>query len=109
VPDFSLKQHDRKPSIAATLTLDGVAVNLTGASVKFIMATAPGATPKVSATAVIVNAATGQVRYDWLSANTDTVGIFDAEWEVTYSDTTKQTFPTLTYLTVNIIADLDNS
>jgi hypothetical protein len=109
VSDFALKQHDRKPSIAATLTLDGVAVNLTGATVKFIMATAPGATPKVNATATIVNAATGQVRYDWLAVNTDTVGIYDAEWEVTYPDTTKQTFPTLTYLTVNIVADLDNS
>jgi hypothetical protein len=109
VADFNLKQHDRKPSIAATLTLDGVAVNLTGASVKFIMSTAPGATPKVNATATIVSAVNGQVRYDWLAINTDTAGLYDAEWEVTYSDTTKQTFPTTTYLVIDIYPDLDNA
>lgn len=107
--DFSLKQHDRKPSIQATLLLDGSPVNLTGATVKFIMATGPGTTPKVNSSAVVVTAASGIVRYDWLAVNTDTAGSFDAEWEVTFSDGTKQTFPTIDYISIDIEADLDNA
>lgn len=109
MPDFSLKAHDRKPSIQGALSVDGVAVNLTGCTVKFIMSTAPGATPKVNATAVIVTAVSGVFRYDWAAADVDTPGIYDGEVQVTYADGTKQSFPTLTYLSIDIVADLDNA
>ncbi len=36
----------------------------------------------------------GKVSYDWVAADVDTGGRFIAEWEVTYSDGTIQTFPT---------------
>lgn len=105
--DFTLKAHDQKPSIEADLATGGVATNLTGATVKFIMADKDTGTVKVTAAAVIVDAANGTVRYDWVPADTDTPGNYQAEWEVTWSDGTKQTFPTLTYITVDILADLD--
>lgn len=112
--DYTIKAHDRLPSIAATLSASGAPLNLTGATVKFIMRAKPagnGATPsaKVNAAAVVVDAANGLVRYDWLAVDTDTPGSFQAEWQITWSDGKKQTVPTLTYHTVDVLADLDDA
>ena len=108
--DFTLKAHDRLPAIQATLLASDTAVDLsTATGVKFIMATAVGATPKVNATAVIEDAAAGVVRYDWLAVDTDAPGSYLAEWQVTWADGRKQSFPTLTYHTVDVLADLDNA
>jgi hypothetical protein len=109
VADFSLKCHDRLPSIQATLLSGGVAVDLTGCTVKFIMANKTTGTVKVTGTAVLVTPASGVVRYDWLAVDTDTPGSYQAEWEVTNAGGKKQTFPTLTYHTIDILADLDNA
>jgi hypothetical protein len=108
--DFTLKAHDRRPSIQATLSQGGAAVDLTTAvSVKFIMVNKAGGTVKVNTTAVIVTASQGVVRYDWGATDTDTPGSYSAEWEVTWSAGIKQTFPTAAYHSIAIIADLDNS
>ena len=108
--DFTLKAHDRLPSIQAALTTAGAPVDLTGATgVNFIMKATQGNTVKVNAAATIVTAATGVVRYDWLAIDTDTPGSFQAEWQVTWTGGKKQTFPTLTYHTVDILADLDGA
>jgi hypothetical protein len=108
--DFTIKAHDRLPSIQAALATAGAAVDLsTATSVSFIMAPLAGGTPTVNAPAVIVNAAGGVVRYDWALADTSTPGSYQAEWEVTWSTGKQQSFPTLTYHTVNVLADLDNA
>jgi hypothetical protein len=110
VADFTIKSNDRLPSIQAAFATAGAAVNLTSAtSVKFIMKTATGNTVKVNTPAVIVDATTGVVRYDWLSADTATPGSYIAEWEVTWGGGKKQTFPTGTYHTVDVLADLDGA
>ena len=108
--DFTLKAHDRLPSIQATLTSAGAPVDLTGATgVTFIMKAAQGNTVKVNAAAVVVTPASGVVRYDWLAIDTDTPGSYMAEWQVTWSGGKRQTFPTLTFHTVDILQDLDNA
>jgi hypothetical protein len=109
VADFTLKRYDRLPSIQASLTYPGAtAVDLTGATVKFIMKLPAGAV-KVNAVAVVVTPASGIVRYDWLAIDTDVAGTYDAEWEVTFTGGKKQTFPTDGYLSVNVVADLDGA
>lgn len=109
--DFSIKANDRLPSIQATLSSGGTPVNLTTAtSVEFIMKTAPpGNTIKVNAVASIVTAASGVVRYDWAAVDTATPGSYIAEWEVTWTGGKKQTFPTLTFHSIDVLADLDGS
>ena len=103
--DFTIKANDRLPSIQATLSADLT----TATSVKFIMKTITGNTIKVNTTATIVTPASGIVRYDWAAVDTATPGSYQAEWEVTWTGGKKQTFPTLTYHTVDVLADLDGA
>lgn len=109
--DFTLKAHDRLPSIRATFTTAGAAVDLTTATtVTFIMKVKTGgAAAKVNAPATVVDPTSGIVRYDWAAGDTDTPGDYQAEWQVTWSSGQKQTFPTLTYHSISILADLDNA
>lgn len=108
--DFTIKSFDRLPSIRATLAAAGSAVDLTTATgVDFIMRAASGGTVKVNAAAVVVDAATGVVRYDWTALDTDSPGSYQAEWEVHWADGKTQTFPTLTYHTIDVLADLDGA
>lgn len=109
--DFSIKAHDRLPSIQAQLFSGNDPVNLSTATTVFFTMRLVGSTgtPKVDTAATIVDAINGIVRYDWVDADTANPGSYEAEWEVTWTGGKKQTFPTLTYHTVDILADLDGS
>lgn len=103
-----VKAGDTAPVVRATL-LDalGAAVDLTGATVRFVMATSTTPrTVKVDAAATVVNAAGGVVEYAWAALDTNTVGAYVAEFEVTYANTKVQTFPTTGYVDVTISDDL---
>lgn len=112
VVGHAIKSNDRLPAIEGTLGFsNGAPADLTGAtSVHFIMrergASGP---PKVRSLATIVAAGDGRVRYDWAAVDTDTPGVYDAEWQVTYSDGRARSFPTDSYLTVTVFADLDDA
>ncbi len=103
---FFLMQDDTSPAWTPTLKdVDDVVIPLTGATVQFIMKTEAGVT-KVDAPATLDDAANGVVRYTWLPADTDTAGLFNASWQVTYSDGKIETFPNHGYLRVRIDAKL---
>jgi len=53
-----------------------------------------------------VTALEGLVRYNWTAADTDTVGSYQAEFEVTYADASIETFPNDGYIRVEIIDDI---
>ena len=97
---FYIKQNDTKPSLFAQLLSNGSAIDLTGATVRFHMESG------LDAPAVITDAATGNVRYDWSVGDTATSGIFRAEFEVTFSDGTIETFPNDGYLFINVMREL---
>jgi hypothetical protein len=105
VADFQVKSYDRLPSIQATLNTDLT----TATSVSFIMKATQGNTIKVNANATIVNAAGGVVRYDWALGDTDSPGTYNAEWEVHWPGSLTQTFPTASYHTIEVLADLDGA
>lgn len=104
---FYIKQNDTSPAMLATLQdANGNAINLTGASVRFHMRSIGGGNPVVDAAATVVTAASGIVRYNWVAADTDTVGTYQAEFEVTYADASIETFPNDGYIAVQIIDDI---
>ena len=105
--DFTVGQGDLLPAISAQLVDEnGDPVDLTDATCKFHMS--KGGVVKVDAAATIVTPATGIVRYDWVTADTDEAGEYDAEWEVTYTTGTKPlTFPnTATKLSILVTSEL---
>lgn len=105
---FRIKSGDTRPFFAVTLTYsDGSAVSLSGASVLFKMRDDAGSL-KVNAAATITDAAAGQCEYRPTAADTDTPGSYLAEWQVTFADTTIQTFPTRGHDRVKVIGDLDS-
>jgi hypothetical protein len=102
-----MKTGDLEPSIAATLTYsDGTVVDLTAATTpRFLMRAHRAAALTVDGTATVVNAAAGTVRYDWASGDTDTAGLYRAEWEFSIGGK-KMTVPNDGYLYVVIRDDL---
>lgn len=104
---FSIKQNDTSPSLQATLkdaTL--TPVNLAGATVMFHMKSVDG-TVKVDQQMTITNASGGVVQYDWQAGDTDTVGTYYVEFEVTYSDSSIETFPNNGNKVVSVVKELN--
>lgn len=101
-----VKQNDTKPDIQVTINDDqGTAVDVSGATIKFFMNDSTG-TNKVDGTGSIVVAADGTVKYEWGSTDLDTVGVYDAEFQITFSDGSILTAPSSGYITVVVGDDL---
>ena len=104
---FYIKQNDTVPSLRAALENgSGTAVDLTGATCQFHLREIGKTSVTTDSTAQIVNEATGIVQYNWVADDTDTVGSYQAEFEVTYSDGTIETFPNNGYIRVEITDDI---
>lgn len=104
---FYIKQNDTSPFLLATLK-DGNdnLIDLTSATVRFHMRPIGSTTVTVDAAAVVVNEDQGAVKYVWDAADTDTVGSYQAEFEVTYYDGSIETFPNDGYIRVEITDDI---
>jgi hypothetical protein len=106
--------NDTAPSAQGTLKSGRpkkVAVDIQGATVKFHMTDAANEL-KVNAAANNdqvgdgSDGSKGKVSYDWDPADVDTEGVYKAEWEVTYTDGTIQTFPTPGFNEIRFNAEL---
>jgi len=75
--------NNRSPSLLDTITSDGVAVDLTGSTVKFQMRLVGSTTLKVDTAATVVTPAAGTVRYDWALVDVNTSGYYTGWWHVT--------------------------
>ena len=104
---FYVKQNDTSPAMLATLQdANGDAINLTAATVRFHMRAVGSSQVVVDQAAVVVTPLEGLVRYDWAADDTDTIGSYQAEFEVTYADSSIETFPNDGYIRVEIIDDI---
>ena len=105
--DWTMRQHDRLPSITATLRgADGVATDLTGATVRFQANVIGGGANKINAVATVVTPLSGAVQYDWVDADVDTAGTYDFTWEATMASGKKLTYPNGANMTLLIVPDL---
>jgi BppU N-terminal domain len=102
---WPIKRGDREPAFAGQLLVNGRPVDLTGRTVRFLMKHATTGELKVNASATIDNPIEGRVSYAWGPTDTDTVGIYRAEWEVT-SAGRPRTFPARGYLFIEVVEDL---
>lgn len=104
---FSIKQNDTSPSLQVTLKDSSlVVVDLTGATVRFHMKSVDG-TVKIDETMTITDAENGVVQYDWQVGDTDTVGTYYVEFEVTYADASVETFPNNGNKVVSVVRELN--
>lgn len=104
---FRIKQNDTSPSLQATLKdASGAVVDISGSSVRFHMKSVDG-TLKVDESMTIVDGVGGVVQYDWVSGDTDTVGSYYVEFEVTYSDNSVETFPNNGNASVTVTKELN--
>lgn len=109
MPDFTIKRHDTRPSLSATLKRDGVAIDLTTATSVKIILKPQGGGSNVIGTCVVVTPASGIIRYDWIAADTAVAGTYDCEFEINWGAGNKETVPNTAEKTVDIRADLDNA
>lgn len=110
---FKIKQHDTSPSYVVDLQDDfglsgQAAINLTNATTVTFLMRKKGqvGAPKVSAVMTIVSPASGRVQHDWALTHTDTVAVYDVEFEIAWNDGTIETVPNDSYLAVEVVDDL---
>jgi hypothetical protein len=85
--DLTFVQYDTAPSLFGTLThSDGSVFDLTDATVRFQMRLAIDRRFSVDSAAVIVEAAAGRVRYDWVAGDLSESGNFVSRWQITFQD-----------------------
>jgi hypothetical protein len=81
---YTFVQGDTLPILTETIKgPNGVAVDLTGATVKFHL-WRPGEAAKVNAAGSVYDASGGIVKYSWGTTDLNTPGLYNAEWEITF-------------------------
>ena len=105
---MNIKRGDLLPPLEAALLLaDGEPIDLTGCAVRLRMRTDDGEALKVDAPATVVDVAAGRVRYDWQPGDTDVVGVYRAEFEITFPSLKTMCVPTDSFFTVHVIGTLN--
>lgn len=92
--NFFIRSRDREPYLRGELRdAAGAVINLTGATVRFVMVDASNGSEAVNALATLVDAANGVVEYQWADGDTNTNGLYLARWVVTTSAAHQLTVP----------------
>lgn len=104
---FTIKQSDTSPSIRAVLQSATGPIDLTSAAVRFHMKSIEGTLVVDQPMTIVSPATSGTVSYDWQTADTDTAGTYFAEFEVTYADTSVETFPNSENIPIVITPELN--
>lgn len=79
--DVTIARDTDAPSLTDTITVNGSAVNLTDATVRFRMRPEAGTTLLVDGTATVTNGTAGSVRYDWGAGDLATAGVHRGWWQ----------------------------
>lgn len=103
---FTIKRGDTSPALL--LELGGAGISLAGATVAFSMAPFPSGAAVIDRAVASVAAGfdVPVVQYDWAAGDTAAAGDYLAEFEVTFSDGARETFPNGEHLLIRIVRDL---
>lgn len=105
--DFTIKQNDTRPNLdAQLLNADSLPIDLTGCTVRFLMASTSDGAVKINAVCAITDAVNGKVRYYWQYGDTAVFGDYKAEFEITFPDGSKQTVPNDGYLVISVVKEI---
>ncbi len=111
--DFFIKQGDLVPALAETLEDEQfLPVDLTAASVRFKMRKIDAATLVTNAAGSILqvgdgsDGSKGDVSYSWSAGDTDEAGLYQGEWEVTFTGGSVETFPNAGFTLIRITPEL---
>ena len=102
---FTMKTNDLEPSFEVQLLDGSTPVDLTSAmGVLFIMRNRKGvkAIGAMNVADQTASDTVGIVTYTWVLGDTDTVGTYQVEVEVTWPGLRQQTFPAAQYLIVSV-------
>ena len=105
--DFHIRVGYLLPELEVTLYHDrDVAdlTNATGVELRYRLKSGGAVTVK---NAAFVGARTGgKVKYAWVTGDTDTVAVYEANWRVTYQGGKTENFPSDEFFTIKVAADL---
>jgi hypothetical protein len=104
---FTIKQGDTQPPLIRDLkNADGSAIDLTGATVVFTMKRRSTVKINEQACSILSPESDGSVQYDWQTADTDTAGVYQSEFECTLPGGEIITVPNDTHMEVHVVAEL---
>lgn len=86
-----LVKADTAPRVNFTLKMDGAAINLSGATVRFKFRKLGSTSNIFNRTCIIADAPNGKCYYDWQSGDLANTGTHVGEVEVTFADGKVQT------------------
>ena len=106
--EITIKKGDRLPKLSRQFLTDGVATDLTGATITFDMWNAATGTQVITdGVCTLVTAATGQVEYPWTATDaTLAAGFYVASFTATFSGPRLLTAPNNGMITVQIVAEI---
>lgn len=102
---IKIKRNDLGRVLTDTLTLDDDPIDLTGATIVFVMRnTADSVVTRRNGS--VVNGPAGQVQVELEAADTQTVATYIVEWEVTFTGGDVLTVPDDIHHVLEIVEDL---
>lgn len=101
-----VKRGDVGVIFTDTLTADGEPIDLTDATVLFVLRAPDAAAPALEAEAEIVDAEAGTVSYTSTSDDLTVAGVFRQEWEIDYDAGERFTVPSDGWNIVRVVDDL---
>ena len=105
--DLTISQGATTPVLSQTITdASGNAVNLTGATVTFLMRQLSSSSLTVNAAASIVSPSAGTVQYSWAATDTATAGMYMGQFHCVLSGGGIYDFPNEGYLEVEVQENL---
>jgi hypothetical protein len=107
--DFVTKQGSTPTWQVGLVDANGNKLNLTGASVNFVMRALSASSPVINSPATIVDTNSANVSYTFTAAQTAAAGIYAAEFQVTQSNGVLVTSPTDGYFEISIEENLSTA